>query len=629
MTAPTGVALRVSSKGQKQGHSLGTQEAGCRAFCAERGWDVVRVYEDTMSGTRLDRPGLQAMRRDLEAGVIGHVVFYDIDRAARDNYVISNILHWMEQANATLHFVRYPELDLTSTNGEMMLHIIVSMAKHERQQIAERTNRNRRARAESGVPLVGAVPLYGFVWTDDKRRMVPDPATAPIVVRIYEEVAAGHPLSAIARRLTAEGVPTRAQVHAALGGNRRVGTAWDKDAIRAIVHHPAYSGAPAAYRWDWGQETRTDAVTGEAHDVTTRRERPAGDTRIIPLPTAVCPLLVTAELAARAQARLVANQREAARHNRDADATLLRGGYLYCARCRRPMTSRRYQREGTAHWGYRCPQCDRNSVYAEDVDGLVWAHVERLAEDATVTERALARWHEQTAQRHERESAELRAATADIERTALEVAQVRRAIRRETDERVQDVLRDELRAALDEQERAQNHARALQDRMATDRTRQMLGTLHEWAAQWRGNLATATPQQRRQNLHQLGLRVLMRPTTYTDASGRHPIGGPRWQVVLGWPQVAGKDVPMSPYGGLWGAPEGYTLVPVQQEMIGGHLAVTWQAVPGEEVAGDETATYWEAVNTALAAAAEQALGWEERVASALAGSAVIARPYGP
>jgi site-specific DNA recombinase len=623
------IVLRVSSTGQQRGHSLETQEAGCRAFCAERGWTVAVVHEDVMSGTRLDRPGLQAVRRDLEAGTVAHVVFYDIDRAARDNYVMASILHWMEQANARLHFVRYPDLDLTSTTGEMMLHITVSMAKHERQQIAERSNRNRRARAANGAPLVGPVPLYGYQWDDDKRRLLPDAATAPIVVRIFEEVADGIPLSAIARRLTAEGVPTRAQAHGAVGGKRRVGTAWDKDAIRSIVKHPAYSGAPAAYRFNWGSETRTDAVTGATHEVMTRRERAAGDVRIIPLPTAACEPLVTPELAARARRRLTANKREAARHNRDADATLLRGGYIYCVRCRRTMTTRRYQRDGKAHWGYRCPQCDRNSLYAEEVDSLVWAHVERLARDATVTEQAMARWHAQAAQRNEQESAELRAATADAERASLEVAQISRAVRRETDERVQDVLREEMRAALDEQERAQGHVRALQERLDADPTRQMLGTLREWAAEWRDSIHHDTPQLRRQTLYRLGLRVLMRPATTTDGAGRHPIRGPRWQVVLGWPQQDGKDVPMTPFGGLWGAPEGYVLVPVVQGFLEpgeGPLATTYQAVPGEEVAGEEASF------AAMLAASEAAEQWPEAAAQALtgaAGASAIARSSSP
>ncbi len=51
-TAAVRVAIycRVSSAGQEDNSSLGTQEAACRSYAAERGWVVVEVYREVHTG---------------------------------------------------------------------------------------------------------------------------------------------------------------------------------------------------------------------------------------------------------------------------------------------------------------------------------------------------------------------------------------------------------------------------------------------------------------------------------------------------------------------------------------------------------------------------------------------------
>jgi site-specific DNA recombinase len=56
MIAPTdrpkrvAVYCRVSSAGQEDNSSLATQEASCRSYAVERGWEVVAVYRDVFTG---------------------------------------------------------------------------------------------------------------------------------------------------------------------------------------------------------------------------------------------------------------------------------------------------------------------------------------------------------------------------------------------------------------------------------------------------------------------------------------------------------------------------------------------------------------------------------------------------
>ncbi len=82
-------------------------------------------------------------------------------------------------------------------------------AELEREKILERTMRGRRRRVEDGRPLPGLKPLYGYRWSDESRsRLEPDPVTAAVVRRIFQDVAGGATIRAITRALAVDGVPT-------------------------------------------------------------------------------------------------------------------------------------------------------------------------------------------------------------------------------------------------------------------------------------------------------------------------------------------------------------------------------------------------------------------------------------
>jgi hypothetical protein len=59
------------------------QELPLRQMAEQRGWTVVRVYSDRMSGSKSDRPGLNALMRDARRGAFDVVVVWRFDRFAR------------------------------------------------------------------------------------------------------------------------------------------------------------------------------------------------------------------------------------------------------------------------------------------------------------------------------------------------------------------------------------------------------------------------------------------------------------------------------------------------------------------------------------------------------------------
>ncbi len=79
------IYVRVSTVGQEQdGTSLDTQEERCRAYAAERGWQVVAVYRETHTGSELwERPQLTALRDAVRSGAVDVLLAFALDRLSR------------------------------------------------------------------------------------------------------------------------------------------------------------------------------------------------------------------------------------------------------------------------------------------------------------------------------------------------------------------------------------------------------------------------------------------------------------------------------------------------------------------------------------------------------------------
>ena len=129
------------SKGDEQNNSLqakALKAAGCR-----------KLFEETASGGRWDRPELHRMLDQLREG--DTVVVWKLDRLSRS---LKDVLHIMERiAEAGAGFRSVTEnIDTTTPAGRMMMQMVGSFAEFERAMIRERTSAGlAAARAEGRV----------------------------------------------------------------------------------------------------------------------------------------------------------------------------------------------------------------------------------------------------------------------------------------------------------------------------------------------------------------------------------------------------------------------------------------------------------------------------------------------
>lgn len=127
--APYLIGYARVSKGDEQSNTAQARAldaAGCK-----------RVFDETASGGRWDRPRLQEMIGQLRDGDV--VVVWKLDRLSRS---LKDLLHLMEKIEAAgAGFRSLTEaIDTTTPAGRMMMQMVGSFAEFERAMIRERTS---------------------------------------------------------------------------------------------------------------------------------------------------------------------------------------------------------------------------------------------------------------------------------------------------------------------------------------------------------------------------------------------------------------------------------------------------------------------------------------------------------
>ncbi|KQC39004.1 recombinase family protein [Frankia sp. ACN1ag] len=198
---------RVSTSEQgDSGAGLAAQRAVIEAECTRRGWTLVEVIEDVASGKTLDRPGMTRALDMLDRHQVDVLVAAKVDRVSRSTLDFATLLQRADRQQWKLTVLDIGA-DLTTPAGEMFAGIVAQIAQYERRMIGARTRDALTEKRKAGVRL--------------GRR----PALPPDVVRrIGDDYAAGMGLTAIARALTEEGVPTA-----------RGGVVWHASTIQSVL----------------------------------------------------------------------------------------------------------------------------------------------------------------------------------------------------------------------------------------------------------------------------------------------------------------------------------------------------------------------------------------------------------
>jgi DNA invertase Pin-like site-specific DNA recombinase len=129
--------VRVSTVAQ----TLDQQEAALKAA------GVTKVFSDTLSGARDDRPGLAELLAYVRDG--DTVVVWKLDRLGRNLAHILATVKELTDRGVTLVSVT-DGIDSSTAAGRMMIGVLGSLAEYERELIKERTALKRAASRANG-----------------------------------------------------------------------------------------------------------------------------------------------------------------------------------------------------------------------------------------------------------------------------------------------------------------------------------------------------------------------------------------------------------------------------------------------------------------------------------------------
>lgn len=191
---------------EQEFNSLDAQREACEAYVASQkaeGWLLVpdRYDDGGFSGGTLERPALQRLMKDIEAGRIDTVVVYKIDRLSRSLMDFSRLVEVFDRNSVT--FVSITQsFNTTTSMGRLTLHILLSFAQFEREVIGERIRDKFAASRRRGMWMGGWTPI-GYDVKD--RKLIVNEPEARLVRSIFARFARGIPPIQLIELLAKEG----------------------------------------------------------------------------------------------------------------------------------------------------------------------------------------------------------------------------------------------------------------------------------------------------------------------------------------------------------------------------------------------------------------------------------------
>lgn len=388
------IYARVSSQQQREEKTIASQTAALIEFAKTHELEVPKewVFEDAgFSGATLERPGLERVRDLAAEGQIQVVLAYSPDRLSRKYAYQILLMEELARQGVETLFVNAPQGG--SAEDQLLVQFQGMIAEYERAQILERSRRGKRHRARSGeVSVLSGAPYgYRYIRKSDEvpASYVVLDAEARVVQHVYEQYTVeGLSIGEIARRLNAEGFPTRKQ-----------SARWERSVVWAMLRNPAYRGAAGFGKTRGASRLRvTRALRRRGGIVSSNsvgHERPPEEWIEIPVPA-----LVSEERFARAQELLYENK---LRSRRRTITPSVVQGLVSCQKCGYAFSRTSTHTSARKIHYYKCigsdrwrklggPVCDNGRLVRQDVlDQIVWTEVVRLLKDPTLIQQELDR----------------------------------------------------------------------------------------------------------------------------------------------------------------------------------------------------------------------------------------------
>ena len=247
-TYNVGIYCRLSREDERTGESVSVenQREMLSRYVLEQGWNLYAAYcDDGVSGTTFDRPGFNQLIADATAGKINLVLCKDLSRLGRD-YIESGKYTDIVFPSLGCRFIALNDgVDTAHKNNEMLVILKNVMNDLYARDTSSKIKAVKRSSFQAG-KYVGCYAPIGYLKSpEDKHVLVIDPATAPIVRRIFDLRCQGCSYRKIATTLNTEQVPTPSSFYYLRQGKpniRKEGGYWQAQTVKAILQNEVYIG---------------------------------------------------------------------------------------------------------------------------------------------------------------------------------------------------------------------------------------------------------------------------------------------------------------------------------------------------------------------------------------------------
>ncbi len=232
--------IRVSTLEQSMPDkpSLTQQRERIEASCTSQDWELERVYQDVISGAKSERPGLDQMLRDAEAGSFGRVVFLKTDRLGRNLKDLLTIAERLRDLRIDLVSVT-EGFDTRTPVGKMFFQFLGMFAEFERETIKGRTAGGRVGKMQSGSYMPSLV-AYGYQVDRETKTLTEHPLHGQVVRDIFQwSTRENMGAPGIAKRLNERSVPPPDN---ATHETKRSKHGWHQSVINRMLKNARYTG---------------------------------------------------------------------------------------------------------------------------------------------------------------------------------------------------------------------------------------------------------------------------------------------------------------------------------------------------------------------------------------------------
>src|ERR1700720_2886643 len=170
-------------------NSLDAQREACLAYVQSQrheGWKCLPArYDDGgFTGGNMDRPALQRLLADVEAGKIDCVLTYKVDRLSRSLLDFARIIGIFEKHHVSFVSITQ-QFNSATSMGRLVLNVLLSFAQFEREIISERTRAKIAAARRKG-KWSGGLPLLGYDVDPRGSKLIVNAEEARQVQAIFE-----------------------------------------------------------------------------------------------------------------------------------------------------------------------------------------------------------------------------------------------------------------------------------------------------------------------------------------------------------------------------------------------------------------------------------------------------------